>query len=145
MAKIHPLQEAVNSSLQQFGVFSENLSVDEQMVPYFGSHSCKIFIRGRPIRFGYQNWILALSCGYPFKIQTYIGELEMRWDQPLGLCIVSNLLLIIENPRQHCACFDNFFTSYQFLVDLKEKRSRTLDTILENRLMKCPMLQKLLA
>ena len=38
----------------QFGVFSHYLSIDEQMVPYFGRHSCKQFIRGKPILFGYE-------------------------------------------------------------------------------------------
>ena len=56
----------------------------------------------------------------------------------MGPYIVSNLLSIIENPRQHCVCFDNFFTSYQLLVDLKEKQFRVLGTIRENRLIKCP-------
>ena len=63
MAKIRPLQVAVNVSLQQFEVLAEELSVDEQMEPYFGSHSNKIFICDKPIRFGYKNWILASSCG----------------------------------------------------------------------------------
>ena len=63
MEKICFLQ-AVNASLQQFGVFAEDLSVDNQMVPYFGSHSCKIFIRSN------KNCILASSCGYLLKFAT---------------------------------------------------------------------------
>ena len=55
MAKIRLLQEAVNAFLQQFGVFAEDLSVDEKMVQYLDSHSCKIFVRGKPIPFGYKN------------------------------------------------------------------------------------------
>ena len=109
------------------------------MMPCLGSHLYKMFIRGKPIRFDYKSWVLASSCAYPFKFETYIGASEMRRDQPLGSYIVSNLLSIIENPPQHCVCFNNFFTSYQFLVDLKEKQFCALGTISENRLMKCPM------
>ncbi|CAI6371246.1 unnamed protein product [Macrosiphum euphorbiae] len=29
-------------------------SIDESMVPYFGRHGCKQFIRGKPIRFGFK-------------------------------------------------------------------------------------------
>ena len=65
LAKIRPLQDRVNASLQQFGVFAKDLAIDEQMVPYFGRHSAKMFIRGKPIRFGYKNWVLASSDGYP--------------------------------------------------------------------------------
>ena len=39
MTKIRPLREAVNASLKRFGGSAEDLSIDEQKVPYFGSHS----------------------------------------------------------------------------------------------------------
>ena len=84
MAKIHSLQEAVNASLLQFGVFAKDLSVDEQMMPYLGSHSCKMFIRGKPIRFVYKSWVHVSSCGYSFKFETSVGTSEMKQDQPLG-------------------------------------------------------------
>ena len=35
-AKLRPLFDVVNKNLIQFGVFAEYLSIDEQMVPYFG-------------------------------------------------------------------------------------------------------------
>ena len=122
MAKICLLQEAVNALLQQLGVFAQDLSVDEQIAPYFESHLCKISIRGKPICFGYKSWILASSYGYPLKFETYAGASEMRRDQSLGSCIVSSLLLNIENPRQLCVGFNNFFTFYQLLTGLKEKQ-----------------------
>ena len=46
-AKLRPLFNVVNKKLTQFGVFADHLSIDEQMVPYFGRHSCKMFIRGK--------------------------------------------------------------------------------------------------
>ena len=55
LAKIQPLKDRVIASLQQFGVFAKDLAIDEQMVSYFGRHSAKIFICGKPIRFGYKN------------------------------------------------------------------------------------------
>jgi len=52
--KIAPLITAVNENLVQFGIFQQNLSIDESMTPYFGRHSMKMFIRGKPIRFGFK-------------------------------------------------------------------------------------------
>ena len=124
----------MNALLQQFGVFTEDPSIDKQMIPYFGSHSCKIFINGKPIGFGYKNRTLASSRGYPLKFETYVVASEMKLDQSLSPCIVSNLLLIMKNLRQQCVCFDNFFTFHQLLVDLKEKRFRGVETIRENQL-----------
>ena len=45
--KLRPLIEAVNEELQKFGIFSSELSIDEQMLPYFGRHSWKMFIRNK--------------------------------------------------------------------------------------------------
>ena len=44
-AKLRSLFDVVNRKLTQFGVFGSHLSIDEQMVPYFGRHSHKMFIR----------------------------------------------------------------------------------------------------
>ena len=57
LAKIRPLQDRVNALLQQFGVFVKDLTIDEQMVPYFGRHSAKMLICSKPIRLGPKNWV----------------------------------------------------------------------------------------
>ena len=49
MAKVAPLYDLLNVKLQSFGVVHEDLSIDESVVPYFGRHSCKQFIRAKPI------------------------------------------------------------------------------------------------
>ena len=134
MARTRFIQEAVNASLQQFEVFRQG-SICRQTD--LRRHSCTMFIRGKPIRFGFRNWLLVSSCGYPFRFETSVGATDMRRDQPLDPYIVSNLLLITENPRQPCVCFDNFFIPYQLLVDLKVKQFRALGTIRENRFLKC--------
>lgn len=51
-AKITPLNNLMNQTFLQFGAFAFNLSIDEQMIAYFGRHSSKMFIKGKPIRFG---------------------------------------------------------------------------------------------
>ena len=43
MEKIRSLQEVANALLQQFGVFAQKLSVDEQIVPQFWRHAVKRF------------------------------------------------------------------------------------------------------
>ena len=53
LAKIRHEQDRDKASLHQFGVFAKDLAIDEPMVPLFGRYSAKMFIRGKPIRFGY--------------------------------------------------------------------------------------------
>ena len=102
LAKIRPLQDRVNASLQQLGVFAKDLAIAKQMVPYFGRHSAKMFIRGKPIRFGYKNLVLASSDGYPYKFETHTGAYDTKHSsKPLGPQVVSALLRIAENPACH--------------------------------------------
>ena len=89
------------------------------MVPYFGHHSCKMFIRGKPIRFGYKNWVLCSDDGYPFKIMLYQGKSE-KDKSPLGPKVVKELLEVITDSKKHDVYFDNFFTSVGLLEDLKK-------------------------
>ena len=49
---------------KQYDVLHDLVSIDESMMPYYGSHSCKMFIKGKPIRFGYKLWCLCESDGY---------------------------------------------------------------------------------
>lgn len=44
---------------------------DESMIKYFGRHSCKQFIRGKPIRFGCKMWCLKSSDGYLINFDIY--------------------------------------------------------------------------
>ena len=46
----------LNNQLIQYGVFSELLSIDEYIIPYYERKNCKIVIRGKSIRFGYKLW-----------------------------------------------------------------------------------------
>ena len=94
MAKILSLYVSLNASLIQFGIFDKNLSIDESMVPYFGGHSCKMFIRGKPICFGYILWCLCGSNDYPYKLSIYTGKDPNSAENsaPLGTRVVKNMV-----------------------------------------------------
>ena len=122
LAKIRPQQNRVNASLQQFGVFAKDLAIDEQMVPYFCVHSAKMFIRGKLIKFGYKNWILASSDGYPYKFETYTGACDTKnSSRPLGPQDVSALLSIVKIPACHCVYFDKFLKILLFTARFAQK------------------------
>jgi DNA excision repair protein ERCC-6 len=54
----------------------EHLAYDESMVKYFGKHSCKQFIRGKPIRFGYKIWSLNTKDRYLINFELYQGKIQ---------------------------------------------------------------------
>ena len=64
-------------------------SVDESIIPYYGKHGTKQFIRGKPIRFGFKLWCITSSEGYLFHAEPYCGvDTDLPdTDQPLHLTI----------------------------------------------------------
>ena len=139
--KVRPLLDLLNASFQQFGVFQEDLAVDEMMVRYYGHHSLKQFMRGKPIRFGYKLWALCSSDGYCQKFDLYCGK-EQRpelQDLPLGTRVVLDMISAVTDPAAHRLFFDNLFTSRALLAELKGRGLRATGTVRENRLDKCPV------
>ncbi|KAI8121791.1 PiggyBac transposable element-derived protein 3 [Lucilia cuprina] len=74
------------------GVFHENISIDESMVKYYGRHSAKQYIRGKPIRFGYKNWVAASSSGYCYCFDIYCGKSTIPVSEPLSTRVVKMVL-----------------------------------------------------
>jgi len=53
--QIEPLTDCLNKNFKHCGVFSKELSIDEQIVRYYGRNSLKQFIRGKAIRFCFKQ------------------------------------------------------------------------------------------
>ena len=139
MAKVKLLYDILNEKLRRFGVVYDNLSIDESMVPYYGCHSCKKFIRGKQIRFVYKLRVLASSTGLPYHVEIYKGKYPNAEDIPLGERVVKIALEICDNPVNHNVFFDNFFSSYKLLLDLDAKGFGATSTMRNNRIEKCPL------
>lgn len=140
-SKIRPICDMLNKNFCQFGIFRHNLSIDEQMVPYYGRHSSKMFIKGKPVRFGFKIWCLASSDGYLFQFLLYGGKESRPITKQFGLGgdVVLELLKLVENKDHHKIYFDNFFSSYALLVHLKHLGFFATGTIRDNRLLNCPL------
>jgi hypothetical protein len=52
--QVRPIFEQLNKSSSKWLTSEGKYSVDEMMIPYFGRHSTKQFIRGKPVRYGYK-------------------------------------------------------------------------------------------
>ncbi|KAJ8928709.1 hypothetical protein NQ314_018719 [Rhamnusium bicolor] len=148
MYKLRSLMQRLNKNFQKWGIFHQNLSIDEAMVKYFGHHSSKQFIRGKPVRFGYKDWMLCSSSGYCYKFDTYCGAKPMKDTDThdrsksslsLGSLVVLDLLECVSQPSDHVLFFDNFFTSYHLMQTLRERGYRATGSVRENRTKKCPL------
>ena len=71
--KVRPLFDILNTKFKRF-VSVNNVRVDESMIPYYGRHGIKQFIRGKPIRFGFKLWCLYSSDGYCLHAELDCGK-----------------------------------------------------------------------
>ena len=71
------LQKCAPYSLNSMNVsccsLNERLFVDERIIPYFGKHRAKQYLRGKPFRFGYKMWCLCDRLGYLIQCEPYQG------------------------------------------------------------------------
>ena len=139
MSKVKLIYDMINEKIAQFGILHVSLSVDESMVPYFGRHSCKQFIKSKPIRFGFKHCVLASSTDMPYNLHIYEGKPADQNEDSLGSRVVKTALAVYEKPEDPALFFDNFFSSYKFLKELGQKGFRETGTMCSDRINHCPL------
>ena len=141
--KVRPIINAINAAGKIIG-FSSNLSVDESMLPYYGRHSTKQYIRGKPVRFGFKMWCLCGHDGFLYHAQTYAGSDTHLPESGLGHGpdVVLGLLEQANVQAGHTVGFDNLFTSLDLGDELNNRRIGFVGTIRENRCGGIPLTSK---
>lgn len=140
--KLRPMIDILKENFHNHFIPQQNLSFDESMVKYFGRHSCKQFIRGKPIRFGYKVWCLNTENGYLLDFDIYTGKNSSdmtSYDKSFGkpAAVLARMIDIIPyNDLPYNFYFDNLFTSVNLLSHLKEKGYGGTGTIRINRVPK---------
>jgi hypothetical protein len=138
-AKLRPLIVKLNEQFLLYNPVEKHLSIDESMVPYFGRHSCKQFIRGKPIRFGYKLWCMNTNTGYLLQFEPYQGANTTPTKPGLGMggSVVVDLLSELDLSVKYHVYFDNLFTSLKLMDFLNRKGVGSTGTIRANRVEKC--------
>ncbi|KAF9419654.1 hypothetical protein HW555_003932 [Spodoptera exigua] len=119
-------------------LFSKGYTVDESMIPYYGKQYFKQFIRGKPIKFGFKNWVMCASTGYMTPFSLYTGKSSEKKDFGLGGDVVLTLIELGKLPAQNGIklYFDNFFTSLSLMRHLRGLGYYATGTIRANRVEK---------
>ena len=114
------------------------------MVPYFGRHSCKKYMKGKPKNFGYKLWVLCSSDGYPFMFWIYEDKASdpnpADKELPLRNKIILKMVSILEDTRKYHIYMDNFFNSYDLLLKLRDIGLKATGTVRKDGLSGCPVL-----
>lgn len=140
-AKLRPLFELLNKRYLEYASFQQHLSIDESMVPYFGRHSAKQFIRGKPIRYGYKMWCLCEPLGYLMQFEPYQGKQDGRKNMDLGVGGSTVMFLTSKLPNNvyFKIYADRYFSSLKLVNALQEIGYGYTGTIMANRIEKCPI------
>ncbi|KAF0297800.1 PiggyBac transposable element-derived protein 3 [Amphibalanus amphitrite] len=132
--KIRPLFDHLNS---KFKVLEKpkDLSIDESMVPYYGHHPGKQFIRCKPVRFGFKLWCITTADGYLLHAEPYCGRATRLQETGLGqgADVVLGLVEACQVGPGHELFFDNLFTSVDLLEVLDARGIGATGTLRENR------------
>ena len=62
----------------------QTVTNDELMVPYFGRHGCKQFMKNKPVKFGYKLWVAATPLRYAIQFNPDMSKDDF-FDPDLGL------------------------------------------------------------
>ncbi|XP_036317370.1 piggyBac transposable element-derived protein 3-like [Rhagoletis pomonella] len=145
-AKMRPLFNMLNEIFLNMAPLEEVYSIDEAMVPYYGGHSCKQFIRGKPIRWGYKFWVGATRLGYVLWFDPYQGHAaiipSVYRQLGLGAGVVlrfADYLQFRHPDAPFHLFFDNFFSSVPLFHELTKRGLKATGTIREDRTKKCPL------
>ena len=141
-AKVRPLIDYINCQCQKHFIPEQTISIDESMIPYYGKHGSKQYIRGKQIKFGFKVWVAATPLGYVIQMDPYQGAAaNMKKELGLGGTVVTFLaskLPKIPNQNYHLL-FDNFFTSPQLLKTLADNGFAATGTLRANRTLHAPL------
>ena len=103
--------------------FEKICSVDEMMVSFKGRSGIKKYMTKKPYKEGYKFWVLAgtIEYVYTFLITGDNKNESKQEEYSLGLSgqVVLDLCEIL--PEETDLAFDNYFSSTNLLVRLKEK------------------------
>lgn len=106
------------------------------MIPYYGNHGFKQFIKGKPTRFGFKVWVACTVDSSLLHAESYCDSCTKIPDMGLGqgphtmMDMVKHINL---GARQH-TMFDNLFTSLVLLEPLAGQGTGATGTLREDSL-----------
>ncbi|CAK1591406.1 unnamed protein product [Parnassius mnemosyne] len=113
--KVRPLWEKLNEKWMKYWPQYNEVSIDESMIPYYGHHSTKQHIHGKPIRFGFKCWCMSTRLGYLIQAIPYQGASTGNTNPDLGTIRANR----VEN------------APLESIADIKKKQRGSYDQIID--------------
>uniref|UniRef100_A0A1I8N2Y9 PiggyBac transposable element-derived protein domain-containing protein n=1 Tax=Musca domestica TaxID=7370 RepID=A0A1I8N2Y9_MUSDO len=137
--KVRPLLNFIKSKFNAIPQ-EEFQSVDEQMIAYKGQHSLKQYLPNKPHKWGFKMFTRAGVSGIMYDFTLYIGE---GTCESFGMGISSDIVLALASNipmnQNFKLFFDNWFTSINLMIALRQRGILSVGTIRSNRLKNCAL------
>jgi hypothetical protein len=82
--KVRPIFHNLNQASKRWFSSYQKFSVDEVMIPYYGRHSSKQYIHGKPVKYGFKVWAICTSDGSGVWFEPYCGRHTLIQDGGFG-------------------------------------------------------------
>ena len=143
LRKIRPLVDMLRSQFLSVPL-EENMSIDEQIVPFKGHHGLKQYIPMKPHKWGYKVFVLSGISGFAFDFEIYSGKQDNVLSDGEADCgasgnVVTRLSRCIVNHANYKLYFDNYFNSPHLQLSLARRGILSLGTVRMNRLTNCQL------
>ena len=130
--KIRTLLEMLSQNFLVYYKPSEKQAIDESMVKFKGKRTLKQYNPKNSIKRGFKIWVRADAHGFVCEFQVYTGKIDGLAEKQLGERVVKDLTNKIKN-KNYQVYFDNYFSSINLLIDLKENGILACGTLRSNR------------
>lgn len=123
---------------------TQNQSIDEMMVPFKGRLQIKQYMPKKPTKWGIKIFARCSTNGMVHDFIVYTGSYTEVIEPKAHLTITGNIVrsLVLSLPKvdNFLVYFDNYFTSFDLMKQLKtELKIHTIGTIRQNRLKGCQL------
>ena len=133
--KVRPLLDMCNRNFKNGKYLpSRDLSIDEAMIGFKGRCYMKMYLPGKPTKWGLKSWMLAeAKTGFCIHADIYTGtKAGQGVTEGLGYHVVMDLAQHISG-KYHHLYFDNYFTSAKLMMDLLSIQTYSCGTVRNNR------------
>lgn len=136
--KIMPVLDEIRTACKKLPL-EENLSCDEQIIPFKGRISLKTYNPKKPHKWGYKMWVLSGVSGISYNFELF-GDKDatqvIQGEPNLGAAsnVIVRLCRDIVPNVNHKIYYDNYFSSLPLIAYLAGKGIQSVCTIRQNRL-----------